>query len=585
MYPLTSLIRPGLAAALLLLAGCAGLGLPGMLGSQPALTADSPLAKVVLPELVLGRDGKADPVLQPNAKPDAFKESADLQSFCSPGALSRFGNGFIGANDSQAFDEAMVQGTDVAKRRHAWNFEAVRANKQADLLNAFLKGRGGANLTPERLNALRMEEEAYQRWNAKVDATRQTTKDGNLTPAQQRQLQNEFPHFRMGRTDMHLVPSALDGVNRNQAILQARDAVLRADEARYVDRLNAVYKRAAQQQLAVPPSSVPLAQLARFDVFRSYSVQACLGRVASAQKPDAALEAIEANYQTYARSVVLPQLPQAYKGLATASSPDGLQQALAEQFPTPYLNTVALSEPEFAKKLKGLRAALLQKEAAAQAANRRKEAELMAAAQKRQRDAFRQKAAKGVVPSKDEILQVWVDTIFANTQARRTNFANKFVRDDVDSFSEHVNAIFAVVKTSSAQFRISNLACTPSAGKLACTWSSTRTFTDYGFINDKVYSTSDQEKEDFAWTDDGLKCVSSCSSYIVLVSSSRGSGGGSGSGGYRGDKDADNMREWGNDRQRAREEANDARQRAYEADQEARRAASRGRCRMGDICN
>ena len=106
-------------------------------------------------------------------------------------------------------------------------------------------------LTSNIRMGLRMEEETCKRLKAMVNAARQSTKDGNLSPAQQRKLQNEFPHFRMGRTDMHLVPSALDRVQRNQVILQAQDNVLRGDEAFFIDRLNALFKSDIQKKLAV----------------------------------------------------------------------------------------------------------------------------------------------------------------------------------------------------------------------------------------------------------------------------------------------------------------------------------------------
>jgi len=247
--------RPTLIAVVLALSGCAGLP------SAPAVTADSPLVDVVLPDSVLGKSNKNDPVLQKYSKANALKESEDLRTICAPGGLSRFGGSFIDSSATQVFNATMARGSDVVKQRNEWIYETTKLKKQSELLNSFLKGRGGAYLTPEKFDLLSRENAAYQQWTAKVAEARQNAKDGNLSPDQQRRLQQEFPKFRMGRTEMHSVVAAVDGVNYNSKVLQEKDKHLQEDVQQYRENLSAVYKSALQKQMAMTPNTVSLSIL------------------------------------------------------------------------------------------------------------------------------------------------------------------------------------------------------------------------------------------------------------------------------------------------------------------------------------
>ena len=565
--------RPTLIAVVLALSGCAGLP------SAPAVTADSPLVDVVLPDSVLGKSNKNDPVLKKYSKANALKESEDLRTICAPGGLSRFGGSFIDSSATQVFNATMARGSDVVKQRNEWIYETTKLKKQSELLNAFLKGRGGAYLTPEKFDLLSRENAAYQQWTAKVAEARQNAKDGNLSPDQQRRLQQEFPKFRMGRTEMHSVVAAVDGVNYNSKVLQEKDKHLQEDVQQYRENLSAVYKSALQKQMAMTPNTVSLDQIVNFDVFRSYSVMACLSRVGSSGTEDANFSAIESAYQKYARQVVLPKLPEIYKDLATAKSSEALQLGLANRFPTPNLAAIALDDPEFSKKTSSLKLALRQKEEAALAERRRQESEAVAAVERQKRDAFRSKAARGVVPSKDEFLKVFVDAVFANTQERLSNFAYKFVRSDDVSFTTFTLSL----KTSETSFHIDNLNCSPASGKLMCSWTTKITFTDFDLFRDEIYYRTHQEKATFAWTDYGLKCQSDCGWYI-----SRGtSGGGSARAGSYGNgtsRDSDDYNREASERYNEQQEANRERERKAYNDNYERIQNSNGRCRSASIC-
>lgn len=565
--------RTTLAAVLLALTGCAGL--PG----APAVTANSPLVDVVLPDSVLGKSNKNDPVLQTYSKANALKESEDLRTICAPGGLSRFGGSFIDSNATQVFNATMARGSDIVKQRHEWIFETTKLNKQSELLNNFLKGRGGAYLTPEKFELFRQENAAYRQWRAKVDEARQNTKDGNLSPDQMRRLQSQFPGFRMGRTEMHSVVAAVDGVNYNSKVLQEKDRFLQADVQQYRGNLSVVYKSALQKQMATAPNTVSLDQIVNFDVFRSYSVMACLSRVGSPEKDGASNDAIDSEYQKYARKVIFPKLPEIYKDLATAKSSESLQLGLKNRFPTPNLAAIALDDPEFAKKTNVLNMALLQKEEAALAQRRKQESQAVAAVERQKIEAFRTKAARGVVPSRDEFLKVYVDKVFANTQEHLGNFAYKYVRGDGASFSTFLFS----VKISETSFDIDNLSCTSHAGQLTCSWKEKVTFTDFDLFRDDVYYRTYQWKAVFAWSDYGLTCLSDCDWYIGRP---RSGGGSSGSSTYSGGggRDTDDYNREASERFKEREDANMARQQKDYNDNYERIQNSNGRCRSASIC-
>lgn len=574
MFLNNPIARSTLIAVALVISGCAGLP------SAPAITDDSPLVDVLLPDLVLGKSNKDDPVLRAYSKTDAFRESVDIQSFCKPGGLSRYGGSFIDANDARLFDEAMGKGLDVAKRRHEWTFETAKLNKQSELLNAFLSGRGGAFLTPEKFDLLRREEAAYRQWNARVAEARQNTRDGNLSADQMRQLQSEFPKFRMGRTSMHLVPAAVDGVNYNSEVLKIKDKYLQEDERWYAEKLSAVYKGALQKQIAMAPDKVSLEQMVNFDIFKSYSVMACLSRGGQIGRDGSTVVANDSTYEDYARKVISPKLPGIYRDLASAKSSDALQLGLENRFPTRKLAAIALNDSDFSKKTSNLMSALRKKEDTALAERRRQESQAVAAVERQKIEAFRQKASRGVVPSKDEFLKVLVDTVYANTQERRGNFANKFVRGEDASFSQFVLSL----KTSETSFQIDNLRCVPSAGKLICSWTENITFTDFDLFRNDVYQRKHEEKAIFGWTDYGLRCLSDCGWYI-------GRGPSSGRTPREDDSDRDaiakDMAEYNreaSERFKEREEANMQRDRNNYNDNQERIRNSNGRCPAASIC-
>lgn len=550
MFLKKRVIRPTLLAAVTVLSGCAAL--PG----APAVSADSPLVDVVLPDVVLGRNAKDATALRPYSKADPLKETPDIQSFCSPGGLSRFGRSFLDSNDVQAFNEAMVKGLDIAKRRHAWTFESAKANKQSELLNAFLSGRGGAFFTPEKFEQLRRENAAYQ------------------------QSQSQGSNLRIGRTSMHMVPAAVDGVNYNVKVLTEKDKPLQESERWYRDEVYAIYKSALRKQMAVAPEKVTLDQITQFDVFRNYSVIGCLSRAGLAGKEGMEFFEKDAAYANFARNVISPKLPEIYNDLASAKTSESLQLGIENRFPTQNLLDVALADPDFSRKTSALMASLRQKEAAVLAERRRQEAQAVAAAERQIIESFRQKAARGVVPSKDEFVKVLLDTVFSNSEQHPRNFAYKFVRDDVTSFSMY----FLSAKTNQLSFQIDDVKCVPSSGKLNCSWTEKMNVTEFRVIRDRSYQKTNHGKAVLGWTDQGLKCLSDCSWYVSFGSSGGGQSQEPDSNRFAIDKEQREYNQEASERYREREQENMRRQQQIYNDNADRIQNSGGRCRSASNC-
>lgn len=550
MFLKKRVIRTTLLAAVTALTGCAGL--PG----APAVSADSPLVDVVLPDVVLGRNVKDASALRQYSKADALKESPDIQSFCSPGGLSRFGRSFLDSNDVQAFNEAMVKGLDIAKRRHEWTFESVKANKQSELLNAFLSGRGGAFFTPEKFNQLRRENAAYQ------------------------QSQGQGPNLRIGRTSMHMVPAAVDGVNHNVKVLTERDKPLQESERWYRDEVFAIYKSALRKQMAVAPEKVTLDQITQFDVFRNHSVIGCLSRAGLPGKEGMDFVEKDATYAGFARNVIFSKLPEIYNDLASAKTSESLQLGMENRFPTRNLLDIALADPGFSKKTSALMASLREKEAAVLAERRRQESQAVAAVERQRIESFRQKAARGVVPSKDEFVNVLLDTVFSNTERHPRNFAYKFVRDDITSFSMY----FLSVKTNHLKFEIDDVKCVPSAGKINCSWSEKMNVTEFRLLRDRSYQKTNHGKVVLGWTDQGLRCLSDCSWYVGFDAPGGGQSQEPDSNRSAIDRDQREYNQEASERYRERQEENMRRQQQIYNDNNDRIQNSGGRCRSASNC-
>ena len=193
---------------------------------------------------------------------------------------------------------------------------------------------------------------------------------------------------------------------------------------------------------------------------------------------------------------------------------------------------------------------------------------------------FAEKMKVNAPPSEEDVLELATTGAMMRTQ-KQTGLPLR--RESKDSFSFDGGALHY---SGIAEISIYGLKCEPVGSRQRCSYFGNMVIKDNRLLGVRTYGLGEKSyKGEFFWSKDGLSTADMSNTMYGFLLPERNGGNGSSSAGYGGDRDADNLREGAEEIRRAQAEANEARRRAYEADQEARRAASGGRCRMGNICN
>lgn len=515
-----------LAALVMLLVGCSsprpGGVQPG--GGASSRDADLPLLEIYVPGSVLSDSApvgtKIDPLLNPKTPAPGYVESDGVSRYCIPGGLDGSAelDNFI---NREHYYQLIQLGQKTALARHQWRFDMERLQRQRQIVDGLLQGR--ARMTPQRMEQLRKEYRAHRSWVQAV----QKAIDENNTAMRNRLMQNS-PKIPI--TFLHQLPGNVDDINRNAAVLAARDEVMTKLEKQYGQALLGMYDGALSKLSSIEPNRASIVTLNVFDSLLSNNIHTCMSRFPVSKEVLAANESLNKQYVPIAKDWIA-RTRNEFQGVAgVADSTAGLRYAFSRLYSTDTLKELAMADPVISEKFRsGFAKLAAVEEAARQERIRVAKAEALRKIEQ-QRAVYRSNAARNMPPTAEQVFEMYLN----NTEEYSSKHFHRVVNhgDGRMEFFRYIPLANIDYKWSEDRFTLSGLSCVPIDKRQRCKFSVAHRSEEeqaFGFLPSKVSELSphDFEKE-FYWDDNGLQVRGKFGTEIY-IQRIYGSGGQSGS--------------------------------------------------------
>ncbi|WP_150428987.1 hypothetical protein [Dechloromonas sp. CZR5] len=443
---------------------------------------------------------KLDPLLNPRTSAPPFKERGELSTNCSSSTkIGLVDDQGLLLTDEQRFNQIMQTGGQVAYARHLWQFEKTRNEAQLKKVTGTrVDGRG---------EAAQPRPSGVQQRNTSVtqskplrqiiqDSLKPSSGGGRSGMATADEINGKLPNYSKMQEDLMY----------NAQVLQSQDDALKAREGEYVLALMHFYQDAFSRLQKFPVSAISLGLLNRFDKFRFTHVFACAQRGQSTEKADAVALAVKSQYEPMAKQILESNRGAILKAIKSARSTTELQSVYRDQLSTVFLKDLAAQDALLAQGLQQQSNALIAQETREREETRKRREAEQAQMEILAKKKYVQNAAQNVAPTKEEVGRLF-SAYDAEINRQFRNF--RIERTGQESFIYHAQIpFFGEVKAGKIETGVNNLVCKPEQNQQRCSFSESRTITDYhlGMYTETFASKSSGQVHEsrFFWDASGL---------------------------------------------------------------------------------
>ena len=474
---------------------------------------------------------RLNPLLNPRTPPPPFKEESNLAKGCSPttklGVLDDQGASLV---DEALFQQLMARGTEIAQARHIWKFNVERNEAQKKVVSGPRSTRQRGDPVEPRPSSDPSRGTRSSRSAPLIpNFTRSQPSRGSSRPGlySADEINSKLPNFNKMQEDLAY----------NAQLLDRQDAALRIREREYSEQLLVLYQAAFAKFNATPVAQISLTTLNRFDMFRVNNIYACTVRGESTETAKLSSHGVNGRYDPMASHIIEANRDQIVRAIKAAKSSAELQTVYEEKLSTEFLRNIASRDPLLASALQERSVFLLAQEVRArEEARKRAEAEAARQAMLLKKK-YLQNAANNIAPTSDDVLRLVSAYVMENTVTR--NSYGRLERTGGDSFKFFSKvSLFGELLLGEYRSGISGLSCKPEHNRQRCSFTESRTYTEYNLgLFSYTYAgdfSGRTHEAEFYWDTSGLqspglKKALSGAGYIYYGSRS-GSGSSVGSG-------------------------------------------------------